>query len=130
MGACNLGAMVCHLRDLTYDISFLGTTRYKKDETTKDVPTILLIDNQATVRISKNYKVTSKNRHIGRRWHFVRQGTIQGLFKLLWIPAVDQLADDMTKTQSAKISQSHVNRTLLKIPDRVKGFKSSTIGNR
>ena len=25
MGACNLGAMICHLRDLKYDFEKLGT---------------------------------------------------------------------------------------------------------
>ena len=52
------------------------------------------------------------------------------LFKLQWIPAADQLADDLTKTQQASISSSHVIRTLIKVPEMVKGFKSSTVGNR
>ena len=52
------------------------------------------------------------------------------LFKLSWVPAEDQLADDLTKTQDARVSREHVNRTLIPIPDRVKGFKSNTVGNR
>ena len=130
MGACNLGAMICHLRDLTYEFEKLGTPEYKIEGRTKEVPSVLLIDNQATVRMSKNYKVTSKNRHVGRRWHFVRQGVKDKLFTLNWIPAEDQLADDCTKTQIAKKSKPHFERTLLKIPDYVKGFKSNTVGNR
>jgi hypothetical protein len=131
MGACNLGAMVCHLRDLMYEFEFLGTNDYDENNgTTKEPPTVLLIDNQATVAMSKNYKVTSKNRHVGRRWHFVRRGVQDKLFVLKWIPGEDQLADDMTKTQVASKSEAHVNRTLMKVPEKVKGFKSSTIGNR
>ena len=130
MGACNLGAMVCHLRDLLYEFDYLGTPMYKVDETSPKVPSLLLIDNQATVRMSKNYKVTAKNRHIARRWHFVRRGVKDGLFNLHWIPAEDQLADDCTKTQVSKKSKPHFDRTLVKVPDRVKGFKSNTIGNR
>ncbi len=131
MGACNLGAMVCHLRDLMYEFEFLGTNDYDENNgKTKEPPTVLLIDNQATVAMSKNYKVTSKNRHVGRRWHFVRRGVQDKLFILKWIPGEDQLADDMTKTQVASKSEVHVNRTLMKVPEKVKGFKSSTIGNR
>ena len=130
MSCCNLGAMIYHLRELLYEFEFLGTSEYHMDGLFGTAPTMLLIDNQATVSMSKNYKVTSKNRHIGRRWHFVRRGVQGKLFKLQWIPAADQLADDLTKTQQASISSSHVIRTLIKVPEMVKGFKSSTVGNR
>lgn len=130
MGACNLGAMVCHLRDLSYDFEYLGSSKYDHDGRTLSIPTVLLVDNQATVRMSKNYKVTSKNRHVGRRWHFVRRGVKDELFQLHWIPGEDQLADDMTKTQVSTKSQPHIDRTLIKIPEQVKGFKSNTVGNR
>ena len=130
MGACNLGTMVCHLRDLLYEFEWLGKSDYKIEGRTKEVPSILLIDNQATVRMSKNYKVTGKNRHIARQWHFVRQGVQEKLFNLKWIPGEDQIADDCTKTQVASKSRIHFERTLIKIPDKVKGFKSTTVGNR
>ena len=93
-------------------------------------PAIMLIDNQATVAMSKNYRVTAKNRHIGRRWHFVRRGVQANLFSLKWIPADDQLADDLTKTQPSAVSLTHMQRTLIEIPEKVRGYKSSTIGNR
>jgi hypothetical protein len=94
MGACNLGAMICHMRELLYDFMFLGTEEYDREGTFGATPSILLIDNQATISMSKNYRVTAKNRHIGRRWHFVRRGVKVNLFKLEWIPAKDQLGDD------------------------------------
>ena len=130
MGACGLGAMVCHIGDLCYDLRFLGTNEYTENGTFGDTPSLLLIDNQATVQMSKNYKLTKKNRHIRQRWHFVRYGVQEGLFKIVWIPADDQLADDTTKTQVAAKSKSHFERTLVKIPDKVKGFRSNVIGNR
>ncbi len=74
MGSCNLGAMISHLRELLYEFEYLGSPEYKIDGVFGTTPTIMLIDNQATVQMSKNYKVTSKNRHVGRRWHFVRRG--------------------------------------------------------
>ena len=130
MGACNLASMICHLRELKYDFEFLGSSDFKLEGSTEDVPSMLLIDNQATVRMSKNYKVTSKNRHVGRRWHFVRRGVKDKLFNLKWIPAADQVADDCTKTQPASKSKLHFERTVTKVPDKVKGFKSDVIGNR
>ena len=130
MGACNCGAMLSHLRELLYEFSFLGSNEYEIDGVFGKTPSILLIDNQATVSMSENYRVTSKNRHIGRRWHFVRRGVLGKLFKLIWIKAADQLADDTTKTQDKNKSQPHFFRTLIKIPDCVKGYKSNTIGNR
>ena len=130
MSCCNLGAMLCHLRELNYEFDYLSTDEYKIDGLYGDPPSIMLVDNQATVQMSKNYKVTAKNRHIARRWHFVKRGVKAGLFKLHWIPAEDQLADDMTKTQSSTVSFPHVTRTLIVVPDRVKGYKSNVVGNR
>ena len=130
MGACNLGTMVCHLRELKYEFENLGSPNYKLDGMTSSSPSILLIDNQATVRMSKNYKITSKNRHVGRRWHFVRRGVKDKLFNLKWIPGCDQLADDCTKIQPASKAKQHFERTLIKVPDKVKGFRSDVVGNR
>jgi hypothetical protein len=72
MGGCNLGAMICYFKDLYYDFEFLGTPDYNENACHSMTPSILLIDNNATVAMSKNYKVSAANRHIARRWHFVR----------------------------------------------------------
>ena len=130
MGSCNLGAIICHYRDLQYDLKYLGSPEYNLQETYGTPPSIMLVDNSATIAMSENYKVTKKNRHIARRWHFVRWGVKDKLFKLCWIPGKDQLADDTTKTQEAKKSQPHFLRTLIKIPDKVKGYRGNKIGNR
>ena len=129
MGACNCGAMICHFRDLLYDLEYLGSNEYDNDGLYGTTPSILLVDNQATVQMAKNYRVTAKNRHIARRWHFVRQGEGK-LFTLSWIPGVDELADDMTKTQPAHKSKIHCDRTLIKLPDKVRGYRSNVVGNR
>ena len=94
--SCNiLGAMFFHLRELLYEFENLGKSDYDINGLHGQTPSIVLIDNQATVSMSKNYKVTAKNRHVGRCWHFVRRGVQAKLFKLQWIPAEDQLADDL-----------------------------------
>ena len=113
-----------------YDFEYLGTSEYEIDRNTTNIPSIILVDNQAMVRMSKNYKVTSKNQHIARRWHFVLRGVKDKLLMLHWIPSKNQLADNCTKTQMASKSFSHFSRTLIPIPYKVEGFKSNTIGNR
>ena len=82
MGSCNLGAMVCHLRELLYDFMHLGREDYDRSGTYGKTPSILLIDNQATIAMSKNYQVTAKNRHVGHCWHFVRRGVKAKMFCL------------------------------------------------
>ena len=121
---------ICHLKELLYDSKCLGTSEYDVNGENKTTPSILLIDNQATVRMSRNYKVTAKNQHVGWRWHFVQQGCKDKKFELQWIPGEDQLADDCTKTQSANKAYPHFECTLVKIPDKVKGYRSNVVGNR
>ena len=41
--------------------------------------------------------------------------------KLVWIKNDDQLADDMTKTQTSTTSLKHMTRTLYQIPSSVCG---------
>ena len=122
--------MICHLRELVYEFEYLGTTQYDIEGNTSDTPSILLVDNEATVQMAKHYKVTSKNRHVARRWHFVQRGQEAKKFKVQWIPAKDQLADDGTKIQPASIAKTHMNRTILPVPDRVRGYVSNVVGNR
>ena len=44
MGACNLGRMICHLRELKYEFVNLGSPNYKLHDTTLAVPSTLLVD--------------------------------------------------------------------------------------
>ena len=57
-----------------------------------------------------------KNRHIARRYHYVKEGQRTESHHLHWIPAQDQLADDLTKTQNREKTIIHVDRTLIKLP--------------
>ena len=107
-----------------------GTNEYDPEQVHGEVPSLILVDNQATVAMSKNYKVSKKNRYIGRRYHYVKQGVKTKDHEVEWIPSDDQLADDMTKTQESSKSLPHMKRTLVKIPDYVRGFSTSKIGNR
>ena len=68
------------------------------------IPKVLMIDNEATVQIAQNGKLTRKTRHIERRFDYVKEGQRSGMHQLFWIPATHQLADILTKSQlSSKI---------------------------
>jgi hypothetical protein len=129
-GASNAGTAAAHFRELIYDLKYLGTKEFDSNQVHGEIPSLILVDNQATVAMGKNYKVTKKNRHIARRYHYVKQGVKTGDHTLEWIKNDDMLADDLTKTQDAHKSLPHMERTLVKIPDYVKGYKSKQIGNR
>ena len=62
------------------------------------------------VAMSQNYKVTKKNRHIARRFHYVKQGVKTKDHEVEWIPNDNQLADEMTKTQEAHKSLPNKKR--------------------
>ena len=75
-----------------------------------------MIDNETTVKMSKNYQPTKKKRYIDRRYHYVRQGQDEGKNLIVWIPSEDQLADDLTKTQTSEVSKKHVDRSMIILP--------------
>ena len=65
------------------------------------------MDNKLAVDMSETFKDTKNARHIGRRFHFVKQGTEQNWHTLKWISNEFMLADVMTKIlqKGALISQ-------------------------
>ena len=101
MGAANAATSLAHHRELTYDLEYMGTNDYDPEQVHGEVPSLILVDNQATVVMSKNYKVSKKNSHIARRYHYVKQGVKTKDHEVEWIPNDDQLADEVTKTQEA-----------------------------
>ena len=119
MGACTACMAMAHLKMLIQDLKYLGSQDYDTKITEKSHMNILLVDNEATVAMSKNYKPTKKNRHIARRYHYVREGERTQEHHLEWIPAEDQVADDMTKTQKKELISKHVERTLVILPDHM-----------
>ena len=125
MSACNLCMKLAHLRMLVYDIEKMGHPDYDPQSRDSETPSVVLIDNQATVSMAKSKKVTSKNRHIRRREHYVRQGQEQGEHNLNWLTADLQLADIMTKTQDSKKFLPLFTKIFTKIPSCVEGTKSS-----
>ena len=125
MSACNLCMKLAHLRMLVYDLENLGNKDYNPEGRDEETPSVVLVDNQAAVTMAKSKKVTSKNRHIRRREHFVRQGEEQGEHSLHWVPGDVQFADIMTKTQDAKKYLPMFTKLFTKIPACVDGSKDN-----
>jgi hypothetical protein len=59
-----------------------------------------MIDNEATVQIARNGKLTRKARHIKQRFYCVCQGQQGRTHQLHRIPCELQLADILTKLKS------------------------------
>jgi hypothetical protein len=85
----------------------------------KTIPSILMIDNEATVQITCNGKLTQKIRHIERRFHYVRQGQQDSTHQLHWIPCESQLADILTKSQVSSKIDLHIDKVLCTLPDHM-----------
>jgi hypothetical protein len=51
-------------------------------------------DNQSAIAYSQNALVSEKTKHIGLKWHFLKNHVEQGTIKLRYLP-IDQMAADM-----------------------------------
>ena len=117
MSACTACMTIAHLRMLAYNMMNLGHQDYDFNKTVKlQTPTIVLVDNSSAVQMASNTKQTRQNRHIQRRFHYVRQGQRDGKHKITWICKEDQLADIMTKTQDASKIDPQFTRIMYKLP--------------
>jgi len=54
-------------------------------------------DNNSTIQLSKNSIVHGRNKHIGVRFHFLRDLVNDGAVKLSFCSSEEQIADIMTK---------------------------------
>ena len=88
-----------HLRMLIYDLKYLCSKDYDGDNMDYD-PAKIIIDNEAAISMARCNKDTAGNRHVARRFHYVRQGTALNEHKFHWISTKHQLADVLTKVGS------------------------------
>ena len=70
-------------------------------------PAKIIIDNEAAICMAKCNKDTAGNRHVARRIHHVRQGTVLKEHKFEWISFKFQLTGILTKV-GHKSSFSHL----------------------
>jgi hypothetical protein len=120
MATCSASMATAHIRMLLYNMTYLGTKQWREStQRLPTIPSILMIDNEATVQIARNGKLTRKKRHIKRRFHYVRQGQQDGTHQLHWIPCESQLADILTKTQVSSKIDLHIDKALCTLPDHM-----------
>ena len=120
LAACSATMSAAHIRMLLYDMMFLGTKQWRQSsQRLPTIPTVLMVDNAATIQIARNGRLTRKTRHIERRFHFVRQGQQDGIHQLHWIPAEYQVADILTKTQPSSKIDPQLLRIFCVLPDHM-----------
>ena len=85
-----------NLRMLGYDFENMGKQDYKPMNM-KYPPVNIIIDNEAAKAMSECNKDTPGNRHVARRYHYVRQGALLNEHKFQWVGTDFQLADPLTK---------------------------------
>lgn len=84
---------MAHTRQLVCEMHGLSTE--------EPWPVPLLIDNTAAIAMGQSPRDTASNRHIQRRYHYVRQQVALGYIKMTYIPTQSMLADPLTKNLPA-----------------------------
>lgn len=88
------------LKELLWLRSLLKSLGLEQEEETE-----LKVDNQATIALSKNPEFHKRSKHIGVRFHRIRQEQEAGNVIVTYIPTDEQVADLLTKELPwAKIS--------------------------
>ena len=116
--ACCSGCMAAaHIHMLLYDMKHLGTKSYNnKRLALPNPPTVIMVDNEAAVKMSMNDKLTKHTRHISRRFHYVREGFKTKLHRITWCPGEDMLADIMTKSTDPSKTIPQRDKAYFKLP--------------
>ncbi|KAI2500647.1 hypothetical protein MHU86_13797 [Fragilaria crotonensis] len=61
MAACSATMATAHIRMLLYDMTYLGTKQWRESsQRLPTIPSVLMIDNEATVQIAKNKLTNAK----------------------------------------------------------------------
>ena len=66
------------------------------EDRTKE-PVLLFEDNQSTISMSKNPQFHGRSKHIGIKYHFVRDQAEKNIVELRYCPTENMIADIMTK---------------------------------
>ena len=61
------------------------------------VPTALFSDNQSTINIANDAKISDQSKHINVHYHAVREQVQNGNLTILYVPTNENLADICTK---------------------------------
>ena len=62
-----------------------------------NIPTTLYCDNQAALTLATTDNFHARTKHIDIRYHFIREAVDSEVFKLVYCPTDDMVADILTK---------------------------------
>ena len=77
---------------------FLESIGFKQDD-----PTVLHMDNQSTIAMINGAGNEEKRKHIGVKYHYVKQLVEQDIINVKWISSGDNIADIFTKPLSIQL---------------------------
>ena len=60
-------------------------------------PITIFEDNESCISLASNDITTSKSKHIGIKYHYIRDLIKQSSIDIIWCPTDDMLADILTK---------------------------------
>ena len=73
-----------------------------------DITPVIHCDNQPAIDTIKNHKLVKGNKHIARRYHFVKGYYERNLIDLQYIPTKQNTADMFTKALTAPLFEYHL----------------------
>ena len=65
--------------------------------------TLLLVDNQSSIKLAKNPVFHKRSKHIAIRFHFIREKVENGEFSLEFVRTLSMAADQLTKHVGVKV---------------------------
>ena len=74
--------------------------------------TQILCDSQTTIAHAENYISNSRTKHIGIKYHFIREKVMDGTIELKYVRTDENLADILTKPLNKNLHGFHCNRML------------------
>ena len=69
----------------------------------KDRGTLLLVDNQSSIKLANNPIFHKRSKHIIIRYHFIRERIEMGGIDLEFVRALSVASDDLTKHVGVKV---------------------------
>jgi hypothetical protein len=72
-------------------------------------PQEIFVDNQGAIQLAKNPKFHERTKHIGVRYHFVRDACERNAIRTTYLPTSEMTADIMTKSLPRETHWKHVN---------------------
>ena len=72
-----------------------------------------MCDNQGVIYLAKNHE-SKRTKHIGVRYHFVRQYIEDGIIIIEYVTSEENISDIFTKNNNSEVYQKHSNNIVNK----------------